>query len=610
MRKDGILDWAETHNCAFEKTKWQLIDCTHKTISNPDRPGRTKPNFGRPFRLDNDTVLKPKRSAKYLGVMVNYKLNWTEQHHAAIAKGLKWMMAGSRIMRSKMGLQARYARQLVLAVCLPKMTYAAEVWARTNVRRIPQGVNAGRVPLDRAPTGLIGKMQSVLRRGLLAAVGALRGTPTDTIEAHLNVLPLDLHLDILRHRALMRLLTLPGTHPLHQLTRDAQENPRKSHVSALHALTARYRTRPDLTEIIDVVRRPPSWTPNFHVTKPRRKAKGREEAIADDDARQAARETRVYSDGSAHDGGVGAAAHLVRPDGTTSTLRLHLGSDQHYTVHSAEGVGLVLALHLIHREPAPTPQTSIGIDNQVLIAGMRRYRHGAGQIPVDYARELIDHLADNGGPEITIRWTPGHCDIDGNEAADAAAKLAAKGPHGSTDAALLPPFADTPIPRSTAAIQQAFAARTRQRAIRRWRRSRRFNKMERIDNTMPSNRFLKLIHGLPRNQSTLLFWLRTGYLPLNHHLHRIHAIESPECEACRSETVETVRHYLLDCPAHEAARRDLRAKLGPRKTGEIGFLLSDKRATGPLMAYADKTKRFAEALGTLVPPPIVWPGEL
>jgi hypothetical protein len=52
-------------------------------------------------------------------------------------------------------------------------------------------------------------------------------------------------------------------------------------------------------------------------------------------------------------------------------LHLHLGRDLHYTVHIAEGVGLILALHLIYREPAPMAQTSIGIDNQALIAGMR-----------------------------------------------------------------------------------------------------------------------------------------------------------------------------------------------------------------------------------------------
>jgi hypothetical protein len=155
---------------------------------------------------------------------------------------------------------------------------------------------------------------------------------------------------------------------------------------------------------------------------------------------------------------------------------------------------------------------------------------------------------------------------------------------------------------------QAFKARTKQRAIKRWRRSKRYNKMRSIDDSLPSNRFLELVHRLPRNQSTLLIWLRTGHAPLNHHLHRIRAIESPECDACKTETVETVRHYLLECPAHERARRKtLQKKLGIRKAGSISYLLSNRKATEALMAYADETGRFIESLGTLVEPPLVWP---
>jgi hypothetical protein len=87
----------------------------------------------------------------------------------------------------------------------------------------------------------------------------------------------------------------------------------------------------------------------------------------------------------------------------------------------------------------------------------------------------------------------------------------------------------------------------------------------------------------------------------------MHAVESPECEACGMESEETTRHYLLDCPAHERARRTLQRALGHRKAGSIPFLLSNADATKPLMEYADATGRFAEWLGTLVAPPLVWP---
>jgi hypothetical protein len=74
-------------------------------------------------------------------------------------------------------------------------------------------------------SGLMTKMQSVLRRGLLAAVGALHGMATNTIKAHLNVLPLDLHLENLQHQSLLRLTALLAMHLLHAMVRNAYTNP-------------------------------------------------------------------------------------------------------------------------------------------------------------------------------------------------------------------------------------------------------------------------------------------------------------------------------------------------------------------------------------------------
>jgi hypothetical protein len=81
----------------------------------------------------------------------------------------------------------------------------------------------------------------------------------------------------------------------------------------------------------------------------------------------------VYSDGLVHNGHVGAAALLVRQDGTSWYLRLYLGRDTHYTVHIAEGVGLMLATHLLHMEPLVLTCASIGINNQAVILGCRQY---------------------------------------------------------------------------------------------------------------------------------------------------------------------------------------------------------------------------------------------
>jgi hypothetical protein len=55
---------------------------------------------------------------------------------------------------------------------------------------------------------------------------------------------------------------------------------------------------------------------------------------------------------------------------------------------------------------------------------------------------------------------------------------------------------------------------------------------------------------------------------------------------------------VLDCPAHEPARRALRAALGPRKAGDNRFP-ADARALTSLLAYVDETARFVALFGQL-----------
>jgi hypothetical protein len=113
---------------------------------------------------------------------------------------------------------------------------------------------------------------------------------------------------------------------------------------------------------------------------------------------------------------------------------------------------------------------------------------------------------------------------------------------------------------------------------------------------MPSRKYLKLIKWRARWQSALVIRLRTGHAQLNTDLHRKGLVESPMCEDCEIED-ETVKHYLLDCPAHEDARRPLRAKFGRRKAGDIRFLLTSPDARPLLLNYVDETGRYLSILG-------------
>ncbi|KZP03328.1 hypothetical protein FIBSPDRAFT_769115, partial [Athelia psychrophila] len=84
---------------------------------------------------------------------------------------------------------------------------------------------------------------------------------------------------------------------------------------------------------------------------------------------------------------------------------------------------------------------------------------------------------------------------------------------------------------------------------------------------------------------------RTNHVPLNQTLFRIGRAESPACTMCGGITVETIRHFILDCPHHEHARHELCNKLG-RNAGESPFLLSDSSGVKEFLRYLHATKRF------------------
>ena len=56
---------------------------------------------------------------------------------------------------------------------------------------------------------------------------------------------------------------------------------------------------------------------------------------------------------------------------------------------------------------------------------------------------------------------------------------------------------------------------------------------------------------LPRQQSSFLFQLHTGHVPLNQHLHQIKQILSLTCPYCQGE-VEMLMHFIQFCPVYAA----------------------------------------------------------
>jgi ribonuclease HI len=393
------------------------------------------------------------------------------------------------------------------------------------------------------------------------------------------------------HRAALRLTTLPPEHPLHGPVKRSASRYVKRHRSPLHFLAQAFNIKASR-----VVKTPATGRNPAHAGKRpfRTSIAVNKEASIEEDAK-ALEKVKVYSDGSAQDGKVGAAAVLIHAGKASRTLRYHLGPDTEHTVHEAELVGILLAMQLIQSEKAGRTTFAIGVDNQVAIATLRSNLRGPGHHIAREIWRVANRLQKERGNKkfaITIRWTAGHEGIEGNELADKEAKDAAEGE--TTEKPHLPPFLRCPLTINPAAVKQAYNKKSKEAWTNDWRTSVRGRKMLKIDGSTPSAKFLKLISGtnITRKAASIISQLRIGHAPLNAYLHRFKRVDSARCPACGAAE-ETTEHFLLKCEAYAYERQTLKKKLEKKKTKlSLETLLSDERAATLLVKYTETTHRF------------------
>lgn len=312
---------------------------------------------------------------------------------------------------------------------------------------------------------------------------------------------------------------------------------------------------------------------------------------------------KLFSDGSARNGHVGAAA-ILRRDGRDKKLSVYLGPETERTVYEAEVVGMTLAVHLLENEDLPrAARIYMGVDNQAALRAPNKARPGPGHAMIEMLQERLRAArAKHRRLDLNSHWIPAHVRVEGNEIVDGDAKLAAEGLCSHPDE--LPAALCARLPASASATKRTYIAELTKSALKEWKRSPRFARIVEIDSLMRTPKkqyFLKLVGklGLTKAQTSLLMQLRTGHAPLNKHLSRIGKAESPLCSAC-NEKDETVWHFILECEAYEAHRNVLRA-VDARQSRMLTHLLSSARMIPHLLHYVASTSRLQATFGNVSP---------
>lgn len=408
-----------------------------------------------------------------------------------------------------------------------------------------------------------------------------------------NLLPVEFLVEKLRYRAALRLTTLPETHPLNDVVHNAVRYTQcdAPHPTPVHDLMADFDMHPWTMEKITAVRVGANWKSSMALRIGSSKAEAKKEESED------GAEWKLYTDGSGIGGKIGAAAILFHKEREVSTLRYRLGDESDHTVYEGEGIAAgSLGMKLLIDQRKIEGAVSVFVDSQPALRATVSHKSTPSHYIWDWWHEQARLMAEkHANALITLRWTPGHEGIRGNEHADEEAKRAAE--EGSSPRLALPEFLRERLPRSKSATWQAFMASQKSRVKEQLTNSPRYARLRRYDPKLPSGEFLKFAARAPRRLAALLAQLRTGHCSLNKHLHRIAKSPTPTCPCCRQDD-ETVHHFLIACPAHQNARRELQ-RVGGLEARSVAQLMSKPKLLPLLFRFIARTGRFHSVFGDL-----------
>ena len=212
------------------------------------------------------------------------------------------------------------------------------------------------------------------------------------------------------------------------------------------------------------------------------------------------------SDGSGFKGSIGTSAILYIKDWPLKTLCYYLGTENKHPVYKAEGVDLVMGLHLLKNLNIKLIHTALlGADSQAVLRALNNQCLHPGQYILDSIHNaaeslhrkqdrLINHAEQDkaitssdgwkGRPrgviDLHVHWVRGHINFVPNEMADKKAKKAVQ--EDSSNAKSLPKLLYKCLPLSISALQQSHSSRIKKHWEHRWKFSPRKDLLKTIDN--------------------------------------------------------------------------------------------------------------------------------
>lgn len=467
------------------------------------------------------TSLKLSASAKFLGVILDSKLNWIENLKERVRKAYAALYSCQKLVGKKWGLKPKLFHWLYTAVVRPVVSYGCHVWwPVTDIKKY---------------SDMITRLNRV---ALLSLTGAMRTTSTAAMEIVMDILPLDLHI---RQNAKMTLTRLHQTKCL----RTGQVRHMTQMVDVSGIVTTDYDIPYNITggSLNIVIPSLDDWV-NDRVDY---------------------YTLNVFTDGSKTLTGTGSAFHCAELN-----IKGYYRLDDDCSIFQAEVYAIAKAAETISMLPIYRCDISFFIDSQAALMALRA--DNIRSKVVSRCHKELKVLSEQ--HNIRLCWVPGHKDILGNELADELAKKGSELPREVATSDVFPPLS----------LQfQRIRMDSRTTWLIRWTSSNSSIQTKSLwdENLL---KYSKILLDMDRRQLRMVINLTTGHNTLGKHMVRIGIRNDDTCRWCR-EAVEDSYHFLCECPALSFRRlkyfgsyffQDLLELRGCNPWTLLGFIKSSK----------------------------------
>lgn len=115
-RLGGGYEWVLAHNSKFETSKFTLVDFSMNSAKDC------------PPLVTQGTTIMLIAMHKFLGVILDQALRWQPHITYAVVKGTAYIFQLCHLSSTSTGIPLSLMHQIYLAVALPKMLYAVDLW--------------------------------------------------------------------------------------------------------------------------------------------------------------------------------------------------------------------------------------------------------------------------------------------------------------------------------------------------------------------------------------------------------------------------------------------------------------------------------------------------